>query len=61
MIFSTASVLRARSLVDYISLQFKLSTIVEGPTYFEFYGFKIEQQSDMTVTVSSPKIFNDIS
>ena len=60
-ILIAAPILRARSLVEHIRLQFKLGTIVKGLTCFEFYELEIEQQSDMMVSVSSPKKLTDIS
>ena len=56
-----APVSRAKDLVAHISSQFKLGTIVYGPTCFEFYDLKIYQDSDMVVTVSSEKKMDDVT
>ena len=42
-----------KRLVEHIRSQFKLGTIVYGATCFDFYSIKIDQESDMSVTVSS--------
>ena len=60
-ILIAAPVSRTKDLVAHISSQFKLGTIVYGPTCFEFYGLKIHQDSDMGVTVSSEKKMDDVT
>ena len=52
---------RAQNLISHICFQFKLGTIVYGPTPFEFYGLQINQGNDMVVTASSDKKLDDLT
>ena len=60
-ILIAAPISRAKNLISHICSQFKLGTIVYGPACFEFYGLKIDQDTDMFVTVSSDKKLDDLT